>query len=71
MVKPYRLPNISDKGLYTTMIPLESMSEYEYECNHSEVNVIVTEKLLTGLPGGSKIECINVVKSEPFSFHDD
>ena len=71
MVEPYVMPNISGKGLYTTMIPLASLKNYEFECNHSKVNVIVSKKLITGLPGGSKIECINIVKGEPFSFCDE
>ena len=53
------------------MIPLSSLKNYEFECNLDEVNVIVSEKLITGLPGSSKIECINIVKSEPFSFYDE
>ena len=35
MVSPYKMPNISTKGLYTTMIPLSSMEEYEFECKGS------------------------------------
>ena len=27
MVRPYEMPNISTKGLYTTMIPLASLTE--------------------------------------------
>ena len=71
MVKPYEMPNISDKGLYTTMIPLSSLKNYELECNLNEGNVIASEKLLTGLPVSSKIECINIVKNEPFIFYDE
>ena len=71
MVKPYGMPYINTKGLYTTMISLSSLTNYEFECNHSEVNIIVSKKLITGLPGSSKIECINVVSSEPFSFYDE
>ena len=65
------MPNIGIEGLYTTMIPLSSLTNYEFECNHSEVNIMVTKKLITDLPGSSKIGSINVVGSEPFSYYDD
>ena len=29
------VPDIGTKGLYTTTIPLESLEEYEFECNES------------------------------------
>ena len=71
MVEPYEMPNIDIKGLYTTIIPLSSLKVYEYDCNLDEVNIIVSEKLVTGLPRSSKILCVNVVKDEPFSFYDE
>ena len=68
MVKSYKTPNISNKGLYTTMIPLASMKEYEFEFNCEEVNVIVAKTLLVG---NFKSKCINVVKGEPFEIYDE
>ena len=48
--------DIETKGLYTTTIPLESLEEYELECNEnipsedieplSEVNVMITNSLI-------------------------
>ena len=48
--------DIETKGLYTTMIPLESLEDYEFECNESipsedieplsEVNVTITNSLI-------------------------
>ena len=29
------------RGYYTTRIPLESLKEYDYDCNYTEVNVIM------------------------------
>ena len=60
------MPNIDTKGLYTTMITISSLTNYEFECNRSEVNIMVSKKLVTDLPGSSKIGCINVVGNEPF-----
>ena len=68
MVKPYKMPNISDQGLYTTIIPLSSMKEYEFECNREEVNVILSKALLVN---GSKSKCIDVVRGEPFGIYSD
>ena len=47
MTDPYTMPKIVTKGLYTTLIPLSSMKEYEFECNREEVNVIVAKSLLS------------------------
>ena len=50
------------KGFYTTMIPLESLEEYDFDCNFPEVNVIVTKspiKNTSKVAGGCK--SINVV----------
>ena len=55
------MPNINTKGLYTTIIPLTSMKEYEFECNLEEVNVIIAKKLIIGNP---RSKCINVVKGK-------
>ena len=52
------------KGFYTTTIPLESLEEYDFNCNISEVNVIVTKLLMRST---SKIargcKSINVVSN--------
>ena len=50
------LKDIETKGLYTTTIPLESLEDYEFECNGSmpskdieplsEVNVMITNSLI-------------------------
>ena len=45
MNDPGMVTNIEIKGLYTTMIPLESLEEYEFECNKDEVNIMVTNAL--------------------------
>ena len=37
MTIPYRMPNIDRKGMYTTIVPLSSMTLYEFECNLEEV----------------------------------
>ena len=34
------------KGFYTTRIPLESLEEYDFDCNIREVNVMVTKSLI-------------------------
>ena len=50
------------KGFYTTTIPLESLEEYDFNCNIHEVNVIVTKLLIKStskIAGGCKT--INVV----------
>ena len=62
MTNPYRMPNVGTKGLYTTMIPLSSMKAYEFDCNHAEVNVMVSKILVVG---SFKSRCINVVRTEP------
>ena len=71
MVDPYRMPNINTKGLYTTIVPLSSLKEYDYDCSScgeplNEVNVVISKAIVLDLPSGSKIECINVVKGDPF-----
>ena len=45
MNDPGMVTNIETQGLYTTTIPLESLEEYEFECNKDEVNVMVTNAL--------------------------
>ena len=62
MTNPYRMSNIDTKGLYTTMIPLSSMKNYEFECNVDQVNVMVGKNILIG---NFKSKCINVVRTEP------
>ena len=58
MTEPYTMPKIDTKGLYTTLIPLSSMKEYDFDCNREEVNVIVAKTLLSV---NFKSNCINVV----------
>ena len=62
MTIPYRMPNIDRKGLYTTVIPLSSISLYEFECNLEEVNVMVTKNLVSRKV---RSKWINVVSTEP------
>ena len=62
MTAPYPMPNIDTKGLYTTLIPLSSMKEYEYECNRKEVNVVVARSLVSVK---YSCNCINVVADNP------
>ena len=62
MTNPYRMDNIDTKGLYTTIIPLSSMTTFEFECNYEEVNVMVTKNLVARKV---KSKCINVVATEP------
>ena len=71
MVKLYPLTDIRTKGLYTTIIPLSSLKEYDYDCNLDEVNVMITKVLVDGLPSSSKIGCINVVRSKPFRIYGE
>ena len=68
MTAPYPMPNIDTKGLYTTLIPLSSMKEYEYECNCEEVNVIVAKSLISVK---FSCNCINVVADNPCIIFDD
>ena len=68
MAKPYTMPNIDTKGLYTTIIPLTSMKEYDFDCNQEEVNVIVAKTLLVG---NLKSNCINVVRDKPSIIYDE
>ena len=56
------MPDIDTKGLYTILIPLSSMKEYEYECNREEVNVIVAKSLISAK---YSCNCINVVADNP------
>ena len=46
MSEPGMVPDIETKGLYTTTIPLQSLEEYDFECNKGEVNVMVTNALI-------------------------
>ena len=62
MTNPYRMSNIDFKELYTTMIPLSLMNNYEFDGNYEEVNVMVSKILLVG---NFKSKCINVVGAEP------
>ena len=71
MIKPYPIPNADSSGLYTTVIPLSSLKEYDYDCPIDEVSVIINSTLVSGLPSGTKIGCINVVKDKPFRFLND
>ena len=76
MVDPYRMPNINTKGLYTTIVPLESLKEYDHDCSScgnplNEVNVVISKAIVLDLPSTSKIGCINVVKGDPFRSYED
>ena len=71
MLKPYPVPNADTKGIYTTVIPLSSLAGYDYDCPIDEVSVIINSTLVSGLPSGTKIGCINVVKDKPFRFLKD
>ena len=62
MIKPHKPSDIDKQGYYTTIIPLSSMKEYDYDCNYEEVNVIVSKNLLLG---NFKSKCINVVRTDP------
>ena len=55
MLKPYPVPNANTRGIYTTIIPLSSMKEYDHDCPIDEVSVIITSTLVSGLPRGTKI----------------
>ena len=68
MTEPYTMPKIYTKGLYTTLIPLSSMKEYDFECNREEVNVIVAKTLLSM---NFKSSCINVVADAPYIIYDE
>ena len=57
------------KGIFTTIVPLSSLKEYDYDCPLNEVSVIINSALVNGLPSGTKIGCINVVKDKPFRFY--
>ena len=67
MTEPYTMPKIDTKELYTTLIPLRSMKEYDFECNREEVNVIVARTLLSV---NFKSNCINVVADSPCIMFD-
>ena len=69
MLKPYPVPDAQTKGIFTTIVPLSSLKEYDYNCPVDEVSVIINSTLVTGLPIGTKIGCINVVKDKPFRFY--
>ena len=38
------LGDVEMKGFYTTTIPIESLKEYDFDCNKSEVTVMITIK---------------------------
>ena len=69
MLKPYPGPNAEINGIFITIIPLSSLKEYDYDCSLDEVSVMISEMLVSGLPIGTKIGCINVVKDKPFRFY--
>ena len=71
MLKPCPVPNVSIRGIYTTVIPLSSLVEYDYDCPLDEVSIIISSTLVSELPSGTKIGCINVVKDKPFKFVND
>ena len=68
MTEPYTMPKIDTKGLFTTLIPLSSMKEYDFDCNREEVNVIVAKTLLSV---NFKSNYINVVADSPCIIHDE
>ena len=52
------------KGFYTTTIPLESLEEYDFDCNILEVNVIVTKSLIKSTSKVARgCKSINVVSN--------
>ena len=55
MLKPYPVPNADTKRIYTTVIPLSSLKEHDYDCSMDEVSVIINSTLVSGLPSGTKI----------------
>ena len=75
MIKLYPIPNAETSGLYTTVIPpippISSLKEYDYDCPIDEVSVIINSTLVSRLPKGTKIGCINVVKDKPFRYLSD
>ena len=57
--------DVDIRGFYTTRIPSESLDKYEFDCNRSEVNVMVTKSLIRSkIVGGCKN--INVVPNGIF-----
>ena len=64
VVQTMQESGIEIKGFYTTRIPLESLEEYSFDCNLSEVNIMVTKSIMkdtVGVVGGCKN--VNVVSN--------
>ena len=64
VVQTMQESGIEIEGFYTTRIPLESLEEYSFDCNLSEVNVMVTKSIIkdtVGVVGGCKN--VNVVSN--------
>ena len=40
------LEDVEIKGFYTTTIPIESLKEYDFDCNKPKVNVMITKALI-------------------------
>ena len=70
MIKLYSFRDAETSGIFTTIIPLSSLKEYDYDCPLDEVNVMISEMLVSGLPIGTKIGCINVVKDRPYRYYN-
>ena len=65
MSDPGMVTDIETKGLYTTTIPLQSLEEYDFECNKGEVNVMVTNELIKSTcKVATGCNFINVVSDE-------
>ena len=57
--------NMGFKGLYTTMLSLESIKKYDFKCNKKEVNVMVSKMLINATSNvATGCNVINVVASD-------
>ena len=64
VIQTMRESGVEIKGLYTTTIPLESLEEYSFDCNLSEIKIMVTKSIIkdtVGVVGGCK--SVNVVSN--------
>ena len=52
--------DVDIRGYYTTRIPLESLKEYDYDCNFTEVNVIMHKSMM----GSGACKDISIVLDE-------
>ena len=61
-----------NKGFYTTTIPVESLGEYEFNCNICEVNVMITKTIINSTSKVCKVcRSISIVSNGFLIINDE